>query len=603
MASTTKTIEASAEPDTGQPLELVYVPPGSLLLDRNVRLHADDALVESIRLHGVLQPIVAVKTAAGGDDGDGELRVKFGHRRTVGAIAAQRPLVPVLIAGDEADDDPGQIDRVLEQLAENEDRAALTALDHVNAIEQLAAFALPAGEIAKRTRRPIAQVEAALKVAQSPEAKDVLLDQPDLDLVSAAAVAEFDGDDRDAAIAIVTGQVPGYGGSVAHRLQRLRDDAAARRARAAAEEVARGLGFNVIDKDTTVYRRLDQLSASVTDRPNPIDPVAHEECPGHAVFVTWDYGPVLASTLTPVNPDGPVLGAVSVNEKNRQQEVNRCSVCGCTEDNACMVQETGVDGDGEPEMFEEPCDWSDAVDPLNPEAPVCTACVGEDGEVIEARRKKVDVVDVSLPGDEPAEEPLRGQWLTVEPVCTEWEQRHVSMYDYSGGQTSQAKKKADDMTDAERAAAKAERKDVIDSNKAWPSAEKVRRAWVKQWLTRKTTPKGTGEFLLASQLGYDARLIQEADADQVLADWLGAKSSVGSPGRQEKELLKLAGQASEARALVLALGVLLAKHEAKTVVNDWRNPQASTQRYLGFLAANGYELSEVEQRALNGGKK
>ena len=51
--------------------------PTDLLVDLNVRqdLHIDKTLIDSIRDHGVLQPIIAVRT----DEGP---RVRFGHRRT-----------------------------------------------------------------------------------------------------------------------------------------------------------------------------------------------------------------------------------------------------------------------------------------------------------------------------------------------------------------------------------------------------------------------------------------------------------------------------------------------------------------------------------------
>lgn len=590
----------TATPDApARPLELVYVPPGSLLLDRNVRLHtsADTDLVESIRLHGILQPIVAVWTAHGGHDGDGDLRVKFGHRRTVAALAAEQRLVPVLIAGDEATDDPGQIDRVLTQMAENDARAGLTQLDRVNAVEQLAAFGLTADQIAVRTKRTRAEVEAAQAIAKSTDARGLLMDQPDLDLVQAAWVAEFEGnpDAQEKARAILTG--PTYGGSKAHAMQRLRDSAAEIALLAAAGEKATGLGYRVIPKDTPGYRRLDSLSASPETRPNPISPDEHAACPGHAVFISWEYGPVLASTLTPLDADGPVLGWVSVTGTTR--EVQRCPVCRCTEDSPCMVTVESLADEDQGDEFEEPCDWSDVEDPQNPGETVCTACVDDDDNVIESRRKPV-IEDANLPGDESAEEPVRGKWLTVEAVCTDPDGNgHVSMYDYGRGATP--KKKMAELPAAEQVKARAERKDVIDSNKAWKPATTVRRRWLKEFLARKTPPKGTGAFLtavLADHALTDRPMRQGTALAHELLGVKEAKAEYGKPGA----ISQAAEKASDARAQVIALGFALALCEDQTDTNTWRRKLPYEQTYFRFLAACGYELADVEKRVIDGKK-
>ncbi|GAB3683020.1 hypothetical protein GCM10025868_47210 [Angustibacter aerolatus] len=69
-----------------------HVDPTTLLVDVNVRhdarLTAD--FIASIRDRGVLQPIVAVRTA------DGALRVRLGHRRTLAAVTDARAQVLTL---------------------------------------------------------------------------------------------------------------------------------------------------------------------------------------------------------------------------------------------------------------------------------------------------------------------------------------------------------------------------------------------------------------------------------------------------------------------------------------------------------------------------
>ncbi len=75
MSTTTATAEAPAA-------ALEYVDPATLLVDVNVRHDArvDKDFVASIREHGVLVPIVAVRTS------EGALRVRYGHRRTLAVI-------------------------------------------------------------------------------------------------------------------------------------------------------------------------------------------------------------------------------------------------------------------------------------------------------------------------------------------------------------------------------------------------------------------------------------------------------------------------------------------------------------------------------------
>ncbi|MBI4942111.1 MAG: ParB N-terminal domain-containing protein [Actinobacteria bacterium] len=64
------------------------VDPASLLVDVNIRLEArlDADFVASVRDLGVLVPVVAVRTD------EGQLRVRFGHRRTLAAVQNTLPM-------------------------------------------------------------------------------------------------------------------------------------------------------------------------------------------------------------------------------------------------------------------------------------------------------------------------------------------------------------------------------------------------------------------------------------------------------------------------------------------------------------------------------
>jgi ParB family chromosome partitioning protein len=83
---------------TAPATEVQHHDPRTLLVDRNVRhdTRLDRDFIASISDLGVLVPVVAVRTP------EGAVRVRFGHRRVLAAIEAERPTVPVIVAADEA---------------------------------------------------------------------------------------------------------------------------------------------------------------------------------------------------------------------------------------------------------------------------------------------------------------------------------------------------------------------------------------------------------------------------------------------------------------------------------------------------------------------
>jgi ParB family chromosome partitioning protein len=48
---------------------------------------------------------------------------------------------------------------------------------------------------------------------------------------------------------------------------------------------------------------------------------------------------------------------------------------------------------------------------------------------------------------------------------------------------------------------------------------------------------------------------------------------------------------------VITVVQVLGAYEDRTDRDDWHHHRAHTARYLNWLAANGYTLAEVEQRA------
>lgn len=154
------------------------IDPRDLLVDANVRRdnRLDPEFVASVRDLGVLVPIVAVRT------GDGAVRVRLGHRRTLAAIEAGQATVPVVVVGTDTEDQRAAVERIVSQHAENHHRAGLTLTEEVGVIAGLADLGVSAAQIAKRTKIKRDRVDAALTVAGSPLAQDAAETYEHLDL-------------------------------------------------------------------------------------------------------------------------------------------------------------------------------------------------------------------------------------------------------------------------------------------------------------------------------------------------------------------------------------------------------------------------------------
>ena len=150
-----------------EPITLQAFHPGDLLLDANARTgaeatvtKADAALCKAIAAArpdgcGSNVPVTIVRRP------DGRLRVRTGHRRTIGC---QRAGVPVLgfVAGDEGDDRADRRARLIEQWNENHHREPMTVGDETAVVlalfdeEQMteAAIAKATGLPGRRSPRP-----------------------------------------------------------------------------------------------------------------------------------------------------------------------------------------------------------------------------------------------------------------------------------------------------------------------------------------------------------------------------------------------------------------------------------------------------------------
>ena len=261
--------------------ELRQIDPRTVTIGTNVRSLPeldDPEFVASVRELGVLTPITVNETAEG-------YELRYGQRRLLAAIAAERETVPALVlpAGDDTDE--AKAARLVEQWAENEHRAAITETDRVNAVEQLALLGVPAGQIAARLHVKRSAVTAARKVASNDEAQAAMVEH-DLTIEDAAILAEFADD--EAAMDELRNTLS-YGRSLTHTAQRLRDDRREAKALAKFRAEIEAQGIKVVEHD-----ELTRLVNLVTAERQDITDEDHAACPGHAAYVStstsWDTG-------------------------------------------------------------------------------------------------------------------------------------------------------------------------------------------------------------------------------------------------------------------------------------------------------------------------
>lgn len=253
--------------------EFAMLDPRSLVLGVNARVDVtiDEALVESIAEHGVMQAITAHR------DEQGRVVVLQGQRRTLAASQIGLPLVPVMIVDHDGDD----AERIVRQVAENDQRQAMTGIDRVAVAEQLALIGWTPDQIATRTRRPVAEVTAALAVSRS-AARDRMAEGVTLE--QAAWLAEWadDPEATDRLEAALTSDP----GRMRHIVARLREDKAeaARLAEAVAKVAAAVTDCDVIgDGDTDGVTPLVGLYDEQGSR---ITKASHIACPGNVAIVS-----------------------------------------------------------------------------------------------------------------------------------------------------------------------------------------------------------------------------------------------------------------------------------------------------------------------------
>jgi ParB family chromosome partitioning protein len=136
------------------------------------------------------------------------------------------------------------------------------------------------------------------------------------------------------------------------------------------------------------------------------------------------------------------------------------------------------------------------------------------------------------------------------------------------------------------------------------ASDRRQRAWLRDFLTRRTAPKGSATFV-ATELAHRNHALDKAlgnghqrARDLFRLDHLADEADDTAAWRRGKTLTDLLDGVTGNRALVIALGIVLAAYEDAWSTDTWRHPDTADARYLMFLMANGYTPSDVEQLVL-----
>ncbi|MDN5896330.1 chromosome partitioning protein, ParB family [Brevibacterium sp. Mu109] len=182
-------------------------------------------------------------------------------------------------------------------------------------------------------------------------------------------------------------------------------------------------------------------------------------------------------------------------------------------------------------------------------------------------------------------------WVVTDPAAVVEAGYVVPRYYLDNGHSDEPIEETDEQVEARRA----ERRRVIANNKAWASAETVRREWLAGFLSRKTAPKGAEALICEAVVTGEHSLYKAMEANHPrLRDLLGVgadKSRWDSHG----EVAGIAAKATTPKASTMTtLAAVIAAWEDSTSKHTWRNPDDWDARVLGALIEWGYEASEVE---------
>ncbi|MFE9187834.1 ParB/RepB/Spo0J family partition protein [Micromonospora haikouensis] len=179
-----------------------------------------------------------------------------------------------------------------------------------------------------------------------------------------------------------------------------------------------------------------------------------------------------------------------------------------------------------------------------------------------------------------------GSELRESAYCTQWR-----THGHTGWNSTS--RKTGPMTQEQ----KAERRTIIENNKAMEAANTVRREFVAGLFGGKTAPKGATRLIAETLIG----------SGHVLSTWINhgreRLDDFLHPGKPRRTgTPHVPARSSDARCTIIALAAVAAAHEQQITRTSWRSPDRLTARWLEFLTANGYHPGAVEQIIIDAAK-
>lgn len=160
--------------------KFIQAPVDVIVVAENVRRDVGDIaeLADSIRAHGVLEPIVCCPSADGK-----RVELLMGQRRLAAARSVGLETIPTILRPR-----PSDRDRILMQLAENLAREEMSPIDEGIAFQELVQLQVPKSDIVRAIHRTHKYVQDRLRLLELPDCVRMAVD---LGYVRVAAALEF----------------------------------------------------------------------------------------------------------------------------------------------------------------------------------------------------------------------------------------------------------------------------------------------------------------------------------------------------------------------------------------------------------------------------
>jgi ParB family transcriptional regulator, chromosome partitioning protein len=185
------------------------------------------------------------------------------------------------------------------------------------------------------------------------------------------------------------------------------------------------------------------------------------------------------------------------------------------------------------------------------------------------------------------------------PYCA-----NVVLYEHTTTQTTSEKGQQTAEAVKAKEAERAARRAVKSGNLDWDAATEMRRQWLTEFFSARTTPatkveavqRVTARILMTGYLAADR--LSAHGLPEILAEFIGADAArLQSHADRERT----AAKASPKRAAILSLAILIAGFEAKMRRDAWRtdsqrneDQRQAAARLLGWLTDLGYQPTEIE---------